>query len=141
MGAILSLVSSLSNPLQAHFFPASPPQLLPESYSLRISWQIGAGGHGAGGAVGPTAVGVRGGPWQDGWLGLVTFQWPDMSEQEVTTAPPGRRHSSFWSLVQVPGAGWRESDSWGQHSHAHPAVGQCPQAVLDGSAEGPGQAP
>lgn len=81
--------------------------------------------------MGPTAVGVRGGPWQDGWSGLVTFQWLDMSEQEVTTAPPGRRHSSFWSLVQVPRAGWRESDSWGQHSQAHPAVGQCSQAVLD----------
>lgn len=91
--------------------------------------------------MGPAAVGVAGGPWQDGWLGLVTFQWLDMSEQEVTTAPPGRRHSSFWSLVQVPGAEGQGSGSWGPQSHAHPAVGPCPHAVPDRSAEGPGQAP
>lgn len=54
--------------------------------------------------MGSTTVGLGGGAWQGGWPGRVTFQWLDMSEQEATTAPPGRRHSSFWSLVQVPGA-------------------------------------
>lgn len=63
---------------------------------------MGEGGHGVGGVVGPTAGTVGGGPWQEGWSGLDTFQWADISEQEATTAPPGRRHSSFWSLEQVP---------------------------------------
>lgn len=90
-----------------------------------MSWQIGEGGHGVGEVPGSPEVGevpgssgvgevlgspgIGGGPWQDGWPGYVTFQWPDMSEQEATTVPPGRRHSSFWSFVQVPAA-------WGQRS-------------------------
>lgn len=61
--------------------------------------------HRAGEGVGLATVGVGEGPWQNGWWGVVTFQWPDISEQEAATAPPGRRHSSFLSLVQVPGVG------------------------------------
>lgn len=74
-----------------------------------MSWQIGEGGHGVGEVLGSTGVGVGGGPLQGGWPGYATFQWLDMSEQEATTSPPGRRHSSFWSLVQVPAAWGRQS--------------------------------
>lgn len=100
--------------------------------------------------MGP-AVGIGGGPWQDGWSGFVTFQWPAISEQEATTAPPGRRHSSFGSLVQVPGAGRQESGQLGT-TGATPtilqgtvspelAVRPMPRATPDGLAEGPAQAP
>lgn len=114
-----------------------PPLPLPESHSLRIRRQIGEGKHWGGEVLGTTVEGAGGGPSQDGWLGSVTFQWPDMSEQEDTTAPPGRRHSSFWSLVQVPGAGRWESGVWGQQSHS-PPVGQCARPVLRRLTEGPG---
>ena len=40
---------------------------------------------------------------------MLTFQRPDISEQEATTVPLGVRHSSFLSLVQVPG-----QTRWGQ---------------------------
>ena len=79
--------------------PARLPHFL-ESYSLMMSQQSGDGGHGVGEGLGTTEVGVGGGPWQEGWLG--TFQWRDISEQEEVIEPPGRRHSSFLSLVQVP---------------------------------------
>lgn len=114
-----------------------PPLPLPESHSLRIRRQIGEGKHWGGEVLGTTVEGAGGGPSQDGWLGSVTFQWPDMSEQEDTTAPPGRRHSSFWSLVQVPGAGRWESGVWGQQSHS-PPVGQCARPALRRLTEGPG---
>lgn len=74
--------------------------------------------------MGSTVVGIRGGLLQDGWPGRVTFQWRGMSEQEGTTAPPGRRHSSFWSLVQVPGAWKQRSVSWGKQRHPHPPLGR-----------------
>ena len=121
----------------AHFFPSPrqrgisratrhPPHSSParDSHSLRISRQIGKGGHEVGDFLGSAVVGIRGGLWQDGWPGYVTFQWPDMSEQEDTTAPPGRRHSSFWSLVQVPGAWKQRSVSRGKRRHPHPPLGR-----------------
>lgn len=79
--------------------PGRLPHFL-ESYLLRMSSQSGDGGHGVGEGLGTTEVGVGGGPWQEGWLG--TFQWRDISEQEEAMEPPGRRHSSFLSFVQVP---------------------------------------
>lgn len=118
----------------------------PTSHPLRISWQIGEGEQGVGEGVGTTAVGFGGGPWQDGWWGVVTFQWPDISEQEATTVPPGRRHSSFLSLVQVPGAGEAGEADWGQQSPRPCLSAQRPRAgdgvlalggALDGPAEGP----
>lgn len=115
----------------------SPPAPSPASHSLRIRRQIGEDKHWGGEVLGTTVEGAGGGPSQDGWLGSVTFQWPDMSEQEDTTAPPGRRHSSFWSLVQVPGAGRWESGVWGQQSHS-PPVGQCARPALRRLTEGPG---
>lgn len=79
--------------------PARLPLCL-ESYSLRMSSQSSDDGHGVGEGLGTTEVGVGGGPWQEGWLG--TFQWRDISEQSEVMEPPGRRHSSFLLLVQVP---------------------------------------
>lgn len=82
-----------------------PPWALPKSHLLKISWQIDDEEHGVGEGAGLAAVGVGEGPRHGGWCGVVTFQWPDISEQEAATAPPGRRHSSFLSLVQVPRVG------------------------------------
>lgn len=115
--------------LKAALTTLPTPTCPPESHLWKISWQMGEGRHGAfvGGVMGQAVEGVGGGPRQDVWLGLGTFQWPDMSEQEATTVPPGRRHSSLRSLVQVPG-GEVGSGPLGMAEPPHPSEGQCPQA-------------
>lgn len=79
--------------------------------------------HRVGEGVGLATVGVGEGPWQNGWWGVVTFQWPDISEQEAATAPPGRRHSSFLSLVQVPGVGGGRRQAGRGQPSAPPPLG------------------
>ena len=93
-------------PLPAPRVRSGAARPLPKSHLLKISWQTeDEEKHGVGEGVGLAVAGGREGPWQDGCWGVATFQWPDISEQEAATAPPGKRHSSFLSLVQVPGVG------------------------------------